>query len=44
MTVGWVNSLSPTFSIHFVTQIRVANNYGASNAAMAASLMQQAGI
>ena len=44
MTVGWVNSLSPGYSIHFVTQTRVANNHGASNAATAALLMQQAGI
>ncbi|WP_186057546.1 hypothetical protein [Burkholderia gladioli] len=44
MTVGWVNSLSTIFSIHFVTQVRVANNYGASNAVMAAMLMRQAGI
>lgn len=44
MTVGWVNALSTAYSIHFVAQTQVANNYGATNAATAASLMQQAGI
>ncbi|MDD4962715.1 MAG: hypothetical protein PHI11_02220 [Gallionella sp.] len=44
MTVGWVNSLSAAYSIHFFAQTRVANNQGATNAATAVSLMQQAGI
>ena len=44
MTVGWVNALSATHSIHFVAQTQVASNHGATNAATAALLMQQAGI
>jgi len=44
MTVGWVNALSPSYSVHFVAQTRVANNHGATNAATASLLMQQAGI
>lgn len=44
MTVGWVNALSAAYSIHFVAQTVVANNHGATNAATASSLMQQAGI
>lgn len=44
MTVDWVNALSPQYNIHFVQQNQVANNYAATNSAMAAFLMQQAGI
>ena len=44
MTVGWVKALSASYSIHFVAQTEVAKNYGATNAATASSLMQQAGI
>ena len=44
MTVDWINSLSTNYSIHFVSQARVANNYGATNAATALVLMQLAGI
>jgi len=44
MTVGWVNALSATYSIHFVAQTYVANNQGATNAATSSSLMQLAGI
>lgn len=44
MTVGWVNSLSATYSIHFVAQTQVANNHGATNAVTASSLMRRAGI
>ena len=44
MTVGWVNALSVTYTIHFVAQTRATNNYGTSNAATALSLMQRAGI
>lgn len=44
MTVGWVNALSPPYSVHFVVQPRVANNHGVTNAATASLLMHQAGI
>lgn len=44
MTVSWVNALSPPYRIHFVLQKRVTTNHAATNAATAASLMQQAGI
>lgn len=44
MTVGWVNALSSQYNIHFVQQKQVTSNYAATNSAMAASLMQQAGI
>ncbi|WP_299773314.1 hypothetical protein [uncultured Pseudoteredinibacter sp.] len=44
MTVDWVNALSSQYNIHFVQQNQVAKNYAAINSAMAASLMQQAGI
>ncbi|QZA77393.1 hypothetical protein K4H28_14065 [Deefgea tanakiae] len=44
MTVGWVNALSATYSIHFVAQTYVTNNHGVTNAATASSLMQRAGI
>lgn len=44
MTVGWVNSLSPPYNVHFVMQNRVANNQGASNSNTAALLMRMAGI
>ncbi|WP_144409172.1 hypothetical protein [Burkholderia thailandensis] len=44
MTVGWVNSLSPPYNVHFVMQNRVANNQGASNSNAAALLMRMAGI
>lgn len=44
MTVDWINALSAAYSIHFVAQAQVTNNYGATNAATASLLMQQAGI
>lgn len=44
MTVGWVNSLSSSYNVHIVPQTRVVNNHGATNAATASLLMQQAGI
>jgi hypothetical protein len=44
MTVHWVNNLSPTYHIHFVTQTQITGNHVATNATTAASLMQQAGI
>lgn len=44
MTVGWVNALSPSYSVHFVAQTRATNNHGATNATTASLLMQQAGI
>jgi len=44
MTVDWVNALSAAYGIHFVSQTQVAGNFGATNSATAASLMQQAGI
>ena len=44
MTVGWVNALSATYSIHFVAKNYVANNPGATNAATSSSHMQRAGI
>ena len=44
MTVDWVNSLSPRYGIHFVAKIPVAHNHAAANAAVAASLLKQAGL
>ena len=44
MTVGWVNSLSPKYHIHFVAQTYTNSSRAASNAAMASSLMQMAGL
>lgn len=44
MTVGWVNALSSQYNIHFVQQNWAASNYASTNSAMAASLMQRAGI
>lgn len=44
MTVGWVNALSITYSIHFVAQTVVANNHNATNAATVSSLMKLARI
>ena len=44
MTVDWINALSASYSIHFIAQTQVANNHGATDAATASSLMQQAGI
>lgn len=44
MTVGWVNALSVTYSVHFIAQTQVPNNHSATNTVTAASLMQQAGI
>lgn len=43
-TVGWVNDLNPPYRMHFVTQVRVTNNYASTNAATALRLMQSAGI
>lgn len=44
MTVDWVNALSTAYSIHFIVQTKVSDNYGATNTATTSLLMQQAGI
>jgi len=44
MTVSWINAMSPPDSVQFIQQTRTQTGQKAANLAMAASLMQMAGI
>ena len=44
MTVQWINAMSPPDNVQFIQQMRSQTRQHAANVAMAASLMQLAGI
>ncbi|MBH2008521.1 MAG: hypothetical protein I8H71_02355 [Xanthomonadaceae bacterium] len=44
MTVNWVNSLSPPYAVHFISQSYVTANFNTNNLMVAQSLIKQAGL
>ena len=44
MTVGWVNSLSPPYTVHFIPQAYATTNFNANNLRVALNIVAQAGL